>query len=198
MYKTHIRIKRGRRWAAFFNGYGMDEYTNIRTLIEPSVNDLGFDIVRLKWVGGDSLQIMIDQKNGAIITVDDCERVSHTVSAILDVEDVIQREYRLEVSSPGIDRPLTRVRDFEIWQGFDTKLEATEMIEGRKKFRGKVKNVTADDKIEFEQTDEKKIYSIPFAKINEAKLVMNDELVKHVMKTNAERQGVVEGKEIEV
>lgn len=184
--------------AAFFNGYRMDEYTNIRTLIEPAVNDLGFDIVRLKWVGGDSLQIMIDQKNGAIITVDDCERVSHTVSAILDVEDVIQREYRLEVSSPGIDRPLTRVRDFEAWQGFDTKLEATEMIEGRKKFRGKVKNVTADDKIEFEQTDEKKIYSIPFAKINEAKLVMNDELVKHVMKTNAERQGVVEGKEIEV
>jgi len=162
----------------------MDEYTNIRQLIEPAIQDLGFEVVRLKWIG-DALQIMIDQQNGAIITVDDCEKVSNTVSALLDVEDIIQKAYRLEVSSPGIDRPLTRLKDFENWQGFDTKLEAKEMIDGRKKFKGRVTNVdfTSDnEKISFEQADEKKTYIIPFSKINEAKLVLTNELVDFVTK----------------
>ncbi len=174
----------------------MDEYTDIRQIIEPAAGNLGFEIVRLKWIG-DTLQIMIDQHNGATITVDDCEKVSHTVSALLDVEDIIDKAYRLEVSSPGIDRPLTRLKDFENWQGFETKIDTREPVEGRKKFKGTVTRVGEED-IDFKLKGEETVFTIPYAKIHEAKLVLNDELVKHVTKNSAGKQGYVEGNEVEI
>ncbi len=177
----------------------MDENNDIRQIIEPAVTSIGFEIVRLKWLGGDkykTLQIMIDPAKGGTVTIDDCEKVSHTVSALLDVDDVIEGAYRLEVSSPGIDRPLTRKKDFETWGAFEMKIETREGIEGRRRFRGNIRKM-ADDKIEFELNDEKKTFTIPFAKITEAKLVLTDELVDFVTK-NAKGQGYVEGNEIEV
>ena len=177
----------------------MDENNDIRTIIEPAVEDLGYEIIRLKWMGGDKykiLQIMIELKSGAPVRVEDCEKVSHTVSALLDVNDSIQGAYRLEVSSPGIDRPLTRRKDFEEYQGFETKLETREGIDGRRKFRGKVTKLD-DDNIEFELSDEKKSFTIPWNKISEAKLVLTDELVNHVAKKNA-GDGYVEGGEVDV
>ena len=169
-------------------------------LIAPSVENLGYDIVRLKWMGtdaGKTLQLMIEQKNGGPLLVDDCERVSHTVSAILDVEDTIEGAYRLEVSSPGIDRPLTRKKDYEDWGRFEMKLETREGIEGRRRFPGKVIKVNEDD-IEFQLKDEKKVFVIPFAKILEAKLVLTDELIKFVTAKNATHSGLVEGAETDV
>lgn len=189
--------------AAFFapkTGWEMEENNNIRTIIEPAVTDLGYDIVRLKWLGGEkykTLQIMIEPKDGGPTLVEDCEKVSHTVSALLDVDDVIEGAYRLEVSSPGIDRPLTRKKDFENWQGFEAKIETREAIEGRRKFRGTILKF-ADDKIEFELKDEKKFFTIPLAKVTEAKLVLTDELINHVTKNNAGREGYAEGNEVDI
>lgn len=178
----------------------MEENNNIRTLIEPAIVDLGYDLVRLKWMGGDkykTLQIMIEPKDGGPTVVEDCEKVSHTVSALLDVDDVIAGAYRLEVSSPGIDRPLTRLKDFTTWKGFETKIETKESIEGRRKFRGIVTAIN-EDKIEFDLSDEKKGFTIPFSKIVDAKLVLNDELINHTMKQNAGKEGTLEGKEIDI
>ncbi len=177
----------------------MEENNDIRSIIEPAVEDLGYEIIRLKWMGGDkykTLQIMIEPKSGKPVRVEDCEKVSHTVSALLDVSDVIPGAYRLEVSSPGIDRPLTRKKDFEAYLGFETKIETREGIDGRRKFRGKVTKLD-DDKIEFELSDEKKTFTIPWSKIQEAKLVLTDELVDHVAKNNA-GDGYVEGNEVDI
>ena len=177
----------------------MDENNDIRTIIEPAVIDLGYEIIRLKWMGGDkykTLQIMIERKDTKAIRVEDCEKVSHTVSALLDVSDVIPGAYRLEVSSPGIDRPLTRRKDFEDYQGFETKIETREGIDGRRKFRGKVTSLN-DDNIEFALSDEKKSFTIPWSKISEAKLVLTDELVKHVAKNTA-GDGYIEGNEVDI
>lgn len=177
----------------------MEENNSIQAAIGPSIEGLGYEIVRLKWMGGDkykTLQIMIEPKGGGITRVEDCEKVSNAVSAILDVEDIIQGAYRLEVSSPGIDRPLTRRKDFESYQGFETKIETKEGIEGRRKFRGKVTKI-GDDSIEFELSDEKKSFTIPWSKISEAKLVLTDELVNHVTKNTA-GDGYIEGNEVEI
>jgi ribosome maturation factor RimP len=163
----------------------MDEFSEIRNLIEPSIQSLGFDIVRLKWIGGSgfrSLQLMIEPIGGGGIKVEDCEKISHTVSAILDVEDTIKEAYRLEVSSPGIDRPLTRKKDFANYIGFEAKLETREPVEGRKRFRGAVTSVE-EEVINFELSDEKKSYKIPFSKISEAKLLLTPELVEFATKT---------------
>lgn len=151
----------------------------VKNLIEPAIEDLGLEIVRLKWTGGEkrkTMQIMVEPKDGGITTVEHCEAVSHTVSAILDVEDVIAEEYNLEVSSPGLDRPLTRMKDFENYKNLETKLETKMMIEGRKRFRGRVLSVEGENIIF--AIDEGEEYVIPFDNIAAAKLVMNDELIE--------------------
>ena len=162
----------------------MSVIENIRSLIEPPIDHMGYEVVRIRWTGGNeyrTLQLMIEPKTGAMTRVEDCEAVSHRVSAVLDVEDTIKEAYRLEVSSPGIDRPLTRLKDFEKWKGFDTKLETNESIEGRRRFRGKVVAVN-DNILEFEFGDEKKSFNIPFESISEAKLMLSDELIEFVTK----------------
>ena len=164
----------------------MSVIENIRLAIEPSIDHLGYELVRAKWLGGNAdrtLQLMIEPKTGGITTVFDCEKVSHQVSALLDVEDIIKEAYKLEVSSPGIDRPLTRLKDFERWKGFEAKLETNEILSGRRRFRGKVVAVEGNI-VEFEVAGEKTPFNIPFESISEAKLVLTDELVDFVTKDN--------------
>ena len=109
----------------------------IKDLISPSVEELGFNIVRVKYIEGKkaTLQIMLD-KGDIGIEIAECAKASTTVSAILDVNDPIKNEYNLEVSSPGINRPLTRKRDFDTWEGYDVKIKTTEIIDHRKTFNG--------------------------------------------------------------
>ena len=106
-------------------------------IIIPVIEGLGFELVRIRLMGGrtNTLQIMADRPDGGIV-VDDCAKISTAVSAVLDVEDPLQDAYVLEVSSPGIDRPLTRLKDFDMWEGYEARLETSEMIEGRRRFKG--------------------------------------------------------------
>ena len=109
----------------------------IAAIIQPSMEGLGFELVRLRMMSGKkiTLQIMAERPDGTM-EVEDCAELSRNISAILDVEDPIADEYTLEVSSPGIDRPLTRLADFDRWEGYEAKLETDELIDGRKRFKG--------------------------------------------------------------
>ena len=109
----------------------------IADIVTPVIEGMGYELVRLRLMSGKSasLQIMADKPNGGI-EVDDCAKISTAVSATLDVEDPIEDAYRLEVSSPGVDRPLTRLKDFDAWSGYEVKIETTEMIDGRRRFKG--------------------------------------------------------------
>ena len=115
-------------------------------IAQPLIEGLGFELVRIRLMGGktDILQVMAERPDGGI-EVDDCARISTELSAILDVEDPISDEYTLEVSSPGIDRPLTRLKDFEVWQGYEAKLETDQQIDGRRRFKGELVGVEDDE-----------------------------------------------------
>src|SRR6187431_1857649 len=116
----------------------------IAAIVEPVANDLGYSLVRIKVTqeNGCTLQIMAEDANGRF-TITDCERLSKDLSPVLDVEDPIDREYHLEVSSPGIDRPLVRARDFRTYAGHEAKIELSDLLDGRKRFRGFI--VDADE-----------------------------------------------------
>ena len=147
----------------------------IRQLIEPSVESMGFDLVRVMIKGGGEtiLQIMAERPDGSM-TVSDCATLSRAISAILDVEDPIRGEYNLEVSSPGIDRPLVRISDFEHYVGFDAKIELAAGTEGQRRFKGVIDNVVDGDiHLETEQGT----FALPFDEIASAKLVLTDELI---------------------
>ena len=119
----------------------MDIIAKIRQIIEPAATDKGFEIVRLLFQGDDAnrtLQIMVEKIDRTGMQIDDCEKLSKTFSALLDVEDPITSRYMLEVTSPGIDRPLVRLDDYERFKGYEAKLETLTPIEGRKRFRGKI------------------------------------------------------------
>src|SRR5690606_18514660 len=107
-------------------------------IVTPAIEGLGFELVRIRLMGGvhKTLQIMADRPEGGI-DVDDCGRISIAVSAVLDVEDPIEDAYTLEVSSPGIDRPLTRLKDFDAWEGDEARIETEEMTDGRTRFKGR-------------------------------------------------------------
>lgn len=152
----------------------------VLALIEPSLTDLGYEMVRIR-LQGDSrpvLQIMIDRTDGADVAVKDCTLVSRTVSALLDVADPIAGAYELEVSSPGLDRPLTRAKDFLSYSGSVAKVELKTAIEGRRRFRGRLLGLEGDvvrmvvplNAVETE-------FALPFAAIAKAKLVLTDELL---------------------
>lgn len=148
----------------------------IESIIEPTITDLGLEIVKLTFLNDESntLQILLDRINRTPIDVDDCAKASRAVSAILDVEDPITKEYVLEVSSPGIDRPLTKLEHFDRFVGFDVKVEITEMIDNRKRFRGILKGTEGSDII---VTIDNEDYKVPFDMLLKAKLVLTDELV---------------------
>jgi ribosome maturation factor RimP len=147
----------------------------LAAIVTPTIEGLGFELVRLRLMGGRRavLQIMAERPAGGI-EVDDCARISRAVSAVLDVEDPIAGEYVLEVSSPGIDRPLTRLKDFETWAGYEARLETTELIDGRKRFKGVLQGL-ADGEVLVEIPEG--TIGLDFDMIADAKLVLTDALI---------------------
>ena len=157
----------------------MREVEIIERMITPSLESMGFRLVRLSFGGGNrpTLQIMAEPLDGSAMTVEHCADISRTVSALLDVEDPIKLPYMLEVTSPGIDRPLITRDDFARFAGFDAKFETERAIDGRKRFKGVIGAVDAEDRVPV--TGEKgETQSVPFAEIRKAKLILTDALLK--------------------
>jgi len=149
-------------------------------IITPVIEDMGFELVRVRLMSGKSttLQIMADKPDGGI-EVDDCAEISQAIGAVLDVEDPILDEYTLEVSSPGIDRPLTRLKDFEMFEGYEAKIETSEMIDGRRRFKGELAGVEEDEVLI--NVSEGTI-GLKFDWLSDAKLVLTDDLIKEMLR----------------
>ncbi|WP_300056828.1 ribosome maturation factor RimP [uncultured Roseobacter sp.] len=149
-------------------------------IITPVIEDMGFELVRVRLMSGKSttLQIMADKPEGGI-EVDDCAEISQAVSAILDVEDPILEEYTLEVSSPGIDRPLTRLKDFEMFEGYEAKIETGEMIDGRRRFKGELAGIENDEVL---INVAEGTIGLKFDWLSDAKLVLTDDLIKEMLR----------------
>lgn len=149
-------------------------------IITPVIEDLGFELVRVRLMSGKTttLQIMADRESGGI-EVDDCAEISNAVSAVLDVEDPILDAYTLEVSSPGIDRPLTRLKDFDAFEGYEAKLETAELIGGRRRFKGVLAGVDGEEVLI--NVDEGTI-GLQFDWLSDAKLVLTDDLIKEMLR----------------
>ena len=149
-------------------------------IITPVIEDLGYELVRVRLMSGKetTLQIMADKPDGGI-EVDDCAAISTAVSATLDVEDPILDAYTLEVSSPGIDRPLTRLKDFDMFEGYDAKLETDELIDGRRRFKGVLAGVE-DDEVLINVAEG--TIGLKFEWLSDAKLVLTDELIKEMLR----------------
>ena len=145
----------------------------ISQLVQPVIQDKGYELVAVT-LQGNLLQIMAENPETKNLGVDECAVLSREISAILDVEDPIQGAYRLEISSPGIDRPLVKLQDFAEFEGFETKMEISPGINGQKKFRGRIVAVE-DDNIEL-QVDNR-VLSVPYESIVKAKLVLTDDLL---------------------
>ena len=162
----------------------------IAAIVEPVANDLGYALVRVKVTpeNGCTLQIMAEDKAGRF-SIEDCEKLSKDLSPVLDVEDPIDREYHLEVSSPGIDRPLVRARDFARFVGHEAKVELSEMLDGRRRFRGTIAAVD-DESLTITLPDAPigtdPNHRLPLAMLAEAKLVMTDALINMARESQAD------------
>ncbi len=154
----------------------------IARLIEPSLQDMGYNLVRVQLTGGRRavLQVMAERSDDGAMDVDDCAALSRTISALLDVEDPIAGAYTLEVSSPGIDRPLVKPDDFDRFAGLEAKLELAAPLDGRKRFRGRLIGM-AGDRVAINLGDRGTV-ELPFADIAQAKLVLTDELIDESLK----------------
>ncbi|MBL8790059.1 MAG: ribosome maturation factor RimP [Rhizobiales bacterium] len=153
----------------------------IAALAEPVLEGMGFRLVRVKLFGG-TVQVMAERPDGTF-TIDDCEQFSRAFSPVLDVNDIMSGRYHLEVSSPGIDRPLVRAQDFEDWAGHEVKLEMAVPQAGRKRFKGELEGF-ADGEVRLfienpeGASKEPVLIGVPFADIGEAKLTLTDELIE--------------------
>ena len=149
-------------------------------IITPVIEDIGYELVRVRLMSGKNtiLQIMADKPEGGI-EVDDCAKISTAVGATLDVEDPIVDEYALEVSSPGIDRPLTRLKDFENFEGYEAKIETTELIDGRRRFKGQLAGIDGNDVL---INVEEGTIGLQFDWLSDAKLVLTDELIAEMLR----------------
>ena len=154
----------------------------LAALLNPILEDLGFEMVRVRLSNGNpsTLQIMADRLDGQI-GVDELAEINSSVGTILDVEDPIPENYTLEISSPGIDRPLTRKKDFDSFQGFEAKIETTELIDGRRRFRGVLAGVNNDEVL---INLEEGTIGLKFTWLSEARLVLSDDLIKKMLKKN--------------
>ncbi len=153
-------------------------------IITPVIEDMGFELVRVRLMSGKTsiLQIMAERPEGGI-EVDDCAQISNAVSAVLDVEDPIIDAYTLEVSSPGIDRPLTRLKDFDTFEGYEAKIETNELIDGRKRFKGVLAGIEGEDVlINIEDHGETVTVGLNFDWLTDAKLVLTDELIAEMLR----------------
>lgn len=156
----------------------------IAEIITPTIEDMGYEVVRVRLMTGKEsiLQIMAQKPDGTI-EVDDCGEISTAVSALLDVEDPISDVYTLEVSSPGIDRPLTRLKDFDQWEGNEAKIETEELIDGRRRFKGTLRGTEGDEVlIEIEESGAPLTIGLKFDWLTDAKLVLTDDLIRDVLK----------------
>ena len=157
----------------------MANIAGLERLIEPEVKSLGYDLVRVMMIGGASdptLQVMAERPDTRQLDITDCERISHRLSEMLDLADPIDGSYRLEVSSPGIDRPLTRLKDFADWAGHDAKITLAEPRGDRRHFTGTLLGLEGEA-VRIHAKDEQD-YSLPFADIASAKLVLTDKLIQ--------------------
>jgi ribosome maturation factor RimP len=171
----------------------------VAALAEPVLAGLGFRLVRVR-MSGSTLQIMAERPDGTF-TIDDCESVSRNLSPILDVEDVISSRYHLEVSSPGIDRPLVRPSDFEAWAGHEVKIEMAVPVAGRKRFKGNLEGYAEGEVRLFIENPESAakepvLIGVPFADISDAKLVLTDQLIE-AAKSRMAHKGYGDGAEID-
>jgi ribosome maturation factor RimP len=159
----------------------MELERRIAGMIEPSLEGMGYELVRVLMQGRQNpvLQIMAERKDGAAMTVEDCADISRQISALLDVDDPIAGAYSLEVSSPGIDRPLTRAKDYEAYAGFEVKLETGEPLEGRKRFRGKLLGLDEHGCVKLVADGVE--WAVPLTLVKGAKLVLTDELIAAAM-----------------
>jgi len=157
----------------------------IAALAEPVLAELGFRLVRVVVSGrnGVTVQIMAERPEGTI-TVEECAEISRRLSPVLDVHDPIRGQYTLEVSSPGIDRPLVRPSDFEAWAGYEAKVEMKEPISGRKRFRGVLEGIEGGEvriEVELDQLG-RQVIGLPLGLIGEARLVLTDELIRETLR----------------
>ncbi len=156
----------------------MERLLTLEERVAPTLEAMGFEVVRIALmgsVGRRTLQVMADRKDGGQISVDECAQISQTLSAIFDVEDPVPGAYDLEVSSAGIDRPLTRAKDFAAYAGFEAKVETKIPISGRRRFRGRLGGLVGDAVV---MTIDDAKTEIPMSAIGTAKLVMTDELIE--------------------
>ena len=164
----------------------------VAALAEPVIEDLGFRLVRVKVSGlnGCTVQIMAEREDGTM-TVEDCEAVSRALSPVFDLEDPVERAYNLEVSSPGIDRPLVRSQDFERWSGHEAKVEMAAPVAGRKRFRGIIRGVEGGA-VSIELADvkegEERLVRLPLSDLADARLVLTDELVRESLRRGSAPQ----------
>ena len=149
-------------------------------ILTPVIEGMGFELVRLRFMGGKTktVQIMAERPEGGI-DVDECAAISTMVSATLDVEDPVEDAYTLEVSSPGIDRPLTRLKDFETFEGYEAKLETTDLIDGQRRFKGELAGVDGDEVL---INLEAGTIGLKFDWLSDAKLVLTDDLIREMLR----------------
>jgi ribosome maturation factor RimP len=170
----------------------------LAAIVTPAIEGLGFELVRIRLMGGKTrtLQIMADRPEGGIV-VEDCARISTAVSAILDVEDPVEDNYILEVSSPGIDRPLTRLKDFDVWQGYEARIETAELIDGRRRFKGTLAGTEGDEVlIEIEEAGAPLTIGLKFDWLSDAKLVLTDDLIAEMLRQR-KASGVIDETEFD-
>jgi len=170
----------------------------ITRIIEPVVSGLGFDLYCVQQAGGDEhgmiIQVMAENPKTKVLGVEECTAISRAVGAVMDVEDPIQGAYRLEVSSPGIDRLLMKPEHYEEYKGFEVKAEIDPPIEGQKRFRGRITGLENGDTVIL-KTDNGEA-ALPFDRIQKAKLVMTDELLKAMQKKFKQLNTAEEAKEV--
>ena len=157
----------------------MADIAELTDLIEPEAQAEGLRLVRVKMTGGASdptLQVMAERPDTRQLTLDDCARLSRRISDLLDEKDPIENAYRLEVSSPGIDRPLTRLADYDDWKGHEARIHLVEPLDGRKQLSGDLVGVEGEMvRIDVDGLGDT---AVPFAAIRNAKLLMTDRLIE--------------------
>jgi ribosome maturation factor RimP len=156
----------------------LERLPQLEERVEPTLEAMGFEVVRIALTGNEgrrTLQVMADRRDGSQISVEDCAEISNALSAIFDVEDPVPGTYDLEVSSAGIDRPLTRPKDFAAYAGFLVKLETKAPVNGRKRFRGRLEGLSAESKVTIRMDDVDHVVGLE--NISTAKLVLTDELI---------------------
>jgi ribosome maturation factor RimP len=173
-----------------------EDIAALTQLIEPEVKALGFDLVRVKLFGaGDerTLQIMAERRDTRQLVIEDCAAISRRLSDVFDEVDPIEEAYRLEVSSPGIDRPLTRLHDFSDWAGFEARITVLEAVEGRKTLKGRLMRLEGETI--FFQDAKVGDLTIEYANIDSAKLVLTDALISATMPLSSQGADDIETEE---